>query len=440
VNRLRLAFVAAAAGLLVAAASSSGGAGPLPLRTAAAPSGPRLGITTGRGGTTLGWFDPVTLTPAGNQITLPFFLDAWRVSPDGSTLAVAHHPTSGSERGTLEFVDLRSMQLLRPAVPIGDWARAIGWTSPDRIDAVLGSCCSTQAWVVRVDPVARRVVARHLLGGSPFEVVHWRGSLVALRTPPTGIGRVALVVVGADGVARTVELKLIAAGYRRLGPAVDPIQRVRGAGVAVDQDTGRAFVVAADGLVAEVDLTTLAVSYHRPARPVSLLGRLAAWLQPDAAAKGMSGPVRDAIWLGDGLLAVTGTDYSARLSKQGKILEFTGRPAGVRIVDTRRWTVRTLDPGGTAAVVADGALLVTGGSFTSKPTGTTGSGMGLAAYGADGTRRFQLFAGRRAYVAVVSGGRAYVGVGGGTLSVVDLASGRVVGSAPVDIPYLIDAG
>ena len=153
----------------------------------------------------------------------------------------------------------------------------------------------------------------------------------------------------------------------------------------------------------------------------------------------MSGPIRDAIWLGDGLLAVTGTDYSAKLSKKGKLLEFAGRAAGVQIVDTRRWTIRTLDPGGNAAVVADGTLLVTGGSFTSKPTGTTSSRMGLVAYGADGSRRFQLFAGRRAYIAVVSGGRAYVSVGGRTLSVVDLVSGQVVGSAPLDIPYLIDA-
>jgi hypothetical protein len=290
-------------------------------------------------------------------------------------------------------------------------------------------CCSSQAWVIRVDPLARRVVTRHLLGGTLFDAVHWHGALVALRTPATGIGRAGVVVVGPDGATHTVELDRIAAGW-----GGGRTNRVRGAGVAVDQDTRRAFVVAAGGLVAEVDLATLAVSYHRPARPASLLGRLAAWLQPEAAAKGESGPVREATWLGDGLLAVTGMDYTEKFAKNGKLLESAGRPAGVQIVDTKRWTVRTLDPGGSTVVVADGTLLVTGGSFRTTDRATTWTGMGLVAYGADGARRFQLFARQRAYVSFVSGGRAYVSVGDAAASIVDLASGQVVGSAPRNLP------
>jgi hypothetical protein len=39
----------------------------------------------------------------------------------------------------------------------------------------------------------------------------------------------------------------------------------------------------------------------------------------------------------------------------------------------------------------------------------------------------------------VSGGRAYVSVGDAAASIVDLASGQVVASAPRNLPYLIDA-
>jgi hypothetical protein len=131
-------------------------------------------------------------------------------------------------------------------------------------------------------------------------------------------------------------------------------------------------------------------------------------------------------------------DYTEKFAKNGKLLESAGRPAGVQIVDTKRWTVRTLDPGGSTVVVADGTLLVTGGSFRTTDRATTWTGMGLVAYGADGARRFQLFARQRAYVSCVSGGRGYVSVGDAAASIVDLASGQLVGSAPRSLPYLID--
>ena len=108
-------------------------------------------------------------------------------------------------------------------------------------------------------------------------------------------------------------------------------------------------------------------------------------------------------------------------------------------MDTKRWTVRTLDPGGESVVVADGMLLVTGGTFRSTTAGTTSSGIGLSAYGSDRVRRFQILAGQRVYLSQVSGGRAYVYPNGGAPVVVDLASGQVVGPAPRDLPYLIDA-
>jgi hypothetical protein len=96
--------------------------------------------------------------------------------------------------------------------------------------------------------------------------------------------------------------------------------------------------------VAAVDLLSLTASYHRPTAAVSALGRLNAWLQPSAEAKGDDGPVRRAQWLGRGLLLVSGSNV------RGTTTDVESEPAGVDLIDTRRWTVRTLDPDGDSFV------------------------------------------------------------------------------------------
>jgi hypothetical protein len=103
------------------------------------------------------------------------------------------------------------------------------------------------------------------------------------------------------------------------------------------------------------------------------------------------------------------------------------RPAGLGLIDTRDWTVRTIDSSAGDVRVADGLLLATGGT---PP-------LGLAAYRFDGSPRFRLLAGRQAWIGQVHAGRAYVGVAGSdSVSVVDLATGDVVGrrAAP---PWLV---
>ena len=147
----------------------------------------------------------------------------------------------------------------------------------------------------------------------------------------------------------------------------------------------------------------------------------------------MNGPMRYGKWLGDGLVAVTGTDESAAIDANNQMVA-SGSPAGLAIVDTRDWTIRMLDRGANAVVPTDGLLLATGSSWTTQSNKPTG--MGLAAYGSDRALRFRLFAGAAAWVGVVSGGRAYVYRNGGeTASVVDLASGEVVGKRSGRLPY-----
>jgi hypothetical protein len=133
----------------------------------------------------------------------------------------------------------------------------------------------------------------------------------------------------------------------------------RDAGLAVDPAGGRAFVVAAGATVAEVDLAGLDVTYHSLRQPRSLLRRLAHWLVPPAEAKLAAGTWRSACWLGGGTLAVWGTDARVAGDTPAEFRSDT-RSSGIKLVDTRTWTVRALDPEATAVRWRAGRLLASG--------------------------------------------------------------------------------
>jgi len=62
--------------------------------------------------------------------------------------------------------------------------------------------------------------------------------------------------------------------------------------------------------------------------------------------------------------------------------------------------------------------------------------LGVAVYGPDRTRRFQLLPGRAARVGFVYRGRAYVSIADeSALRIVDLASGRIVGLRRQNAPW-----
>jgi hypothetical protein len=187
------------------------------------------------------------------------------------------------------------------------------------------------------------------------------------------------------------------------------------------------YVIQPDGPVAVVDLRTLAVSYHGLKASQSMLARIAAWLTPSAEAKNVSGHWRSGTWLGDGLIAITGSDTASDV----------GTPSGLAIVDTRDWSVRMLDLGADSVFVADGLLLATGG-INGGSTNSPPPGMGLAAYGTDWSLKFRLFDGSVVGVYYVLGNRAYVGnFESDAVSVVDLTSGHVIGRRQGPLPLLL---
>jgi hypothetical protein len=424
------AVLVGAAALAVAAVAGVGRSDSFPAPVAAAPSAPPTSPPLAILGEHLVRVDAETLAPLpGTPIDAGsggcasrgggeacWNVPPWSFSAGSSRLALARNGRFAVR--SVRLVDVARFRvdadLRLGGGPIG----ALAWLGPGPLLAVQEVCCSNAQRLLAVDVARRRVTARRALPGSVLRLEQARRELVLLLGRRGRVGEARLGVADAHGRLRVVRLGRIAAG---VSLEVTGMIRSRSSipGLAVDPAGRRAFVVA-PGLVAVIDLRSLAVSYHRPARSASLLARIHAWLEPNAEAKSAYGPSRVAHWLGGGLLAVTGSDAHGRTSK----------PAGLVLVDTRSWSVRTIDEKAVDVVAAGDLLLV------------TGNGLGLTAYGLDGKRRFRLFDGETTWIDRVFAGKAYVGISGaagpkGGLRVVDLARRRTIGERPMPIPWLL---
>jgi hypothetical protein len=267
---------------------------------------------------------------------------------------------------------------------------------------------------VVVDPRKRRVVRRIRWRGLVLTSAATHGGLVLLAPPSLRHGRprlgpARLVQVTVDGRVRSVRLDRIEAGRRDDGRG-----RVLFPALAVDRRANRAFVVAADrGLVAEVDLGSRRVAYHDLGEP------------PAAANGGLSQSFsRSARWLGASTLAVAGEDLPAsEPSRRSDPI-----PHGLRLVDTRTWTIRTIDPEAQTFDIA-GGLLLARRWYAEK--GRTP--MGVAAYDITGRPRWRRFSGSNATVWAPGGRQVYVDVGDHgkrRTHVVALSTGRTVRTLP----------
>jgi hypothetical protein len=97
----------------------------------------------------------------------------------------------------------------------------------------------------------------------------------------------------------------------------------------------------------------------------SRFSRARDWLDPAADAKISFGWSHEADWLGDGLVAVSGSDYHG----------LSSTPAGLKLIDTEAWAVRTLDPGAGVHRLAEGTLFALGGTRDGKTETETGMGV-----------------------------------------------------------------
>lgn len=374
--------------------------------------------------------DPVTLRPLpGRRVPPAGHSFGWSFSPDRSRLALG----SDAPRAELRLVDLKRMRVL------GDvkLARtgsvfATAWAGDRRLLAVVVTpgCCGLGGTIVTgVDAARRRVLWRRRLGGSLQAGERFRRSLVLVLGPPgRRIGGSRLVIVDPAGRVVSAPLRDIRSGLG--GSSAQGQDRfvtdVWNPGLAVDPSGARAFVVQAGAPVAEVDLRTRRVRYHSLSEPISLLGRLHDWLEPKAEAKADQGPTRRALWLGSGLLAVTGFDGHVGLDSSGRQAQWES-PAGLKLIDTRRWRVRTPDSRATDASFVAGTVLAWSLAWDSRTNKLTGNG--LSGYALDGSRRFHLYGHDPISGVQPLGSRVLVGGGSGSrffrrAALIDARSGR----------------
>jgi hypothetical protein len=345
--KLAAAVLAAAALALPAAQAAD--------RKSGAP--PVLGLDVAKNGVyRLAWFDPWTLeTLRGRKAPLGRSTGSWSFSPDRSVLAVAAAQTGYQDRGLLKlrFVNARGMRVLGE-VALGRWPfDSVAWLRADRLLAVVRADSS----IAVVDPSRRSLVRWVPLVRPPVNVVRLPDGLALLLGSEGSFAPAVVAVVDAEGVLRTVTLDRISIGnvFNEQGKI-----EVRTPGFALDAAGDRAFVVGTDFTVAEIDLDTLRVAYHGGSAR--------------SPAKYAYGPARYAVWLGNGVLAAAGVDYSGDETK--------GEPVGLRLIETRDWSTQLVDP-------SVGYVWRAAGNPIFFAT-AAGPSTHFDAYGMDGTLRYQL--------------------------------------------------
>jgi hypothetical protein len=396
--------------------------------------GPLVGVISSDNlATELARLDPRTLRPLpGGRLKLTGSWPLLAVAPDRSTAVL------GSEAGELTVIDLVHLRQLGvvktdlPGAAIFGW----GWVGRSRL-LLINTSQQAAAEVLAVDVSTRRVVRRQHVNGVVQGYARLPCGLALLVTPANAIGRARLVVADANAGLRTVTLAEINAGFKQFDDSDGSGPRMEQAvpGIAADPAGRRIYVVSGGGPLAEVDLASLGVTYHRLGRSASPWQRLARWWAPPAEAKILSGPSRNALWLGDGQLVVTGYDGSAA----GHHMEI---PSGLELIDTANWTVRQVDRHSSSAMLAAGRLLAFGTAFGTGPDGAN-QGFGLTLYGPGDRQPVHRFGAKQVSWIQVNGDLAYVQLMDANLSdaegyaVMDLHSGRLLHQVTGTVPELL---
>jgi hypothetical protein len=367
-----------------------------------------LAIESSRGQDFLLRVDRQSLRPVSKRLALGGHAYAWSFSPDGRRLALGVDRASG-----VRIVDVRRLRRLGQVRTWSGGISAIAWVSPRRL---IGW---EPAGLFMLDPIARKRLDSPRASGEVVSAQRVGNQLVLLMAPNQEIGPAHLAVVGADGVVQTVPLERIRAGMlpedNGMGQSYRP--------AVISDKLGHVFVLGAGGdPAAEVDLARLAVTYHQPHHARSVLTRFWNWLEPSAAAKlPLTGSFRDALWLGDGKIAVWG--YESIPVGTDRV---EAKPTGLSVVDTGDWVARTIDADAWQAGFAGGTLLA------SYQKG------GLNGYALDGARRYHLFGDDALGVVATYGSRAFVAFDRKPLHVIDATTGRVLGTRRA-LPRLLDS-
>ena len=256
-------------------------------------------------------------------------------------------------------------------------AYGIAWPVAQRLIAFSGSYLAPR--IVTISIPDGQTVGVHEERAEWFATQPTALGVVALGAPSRRVGPARLLLARPDGSALRVSLDQVPAGTERLRRRPGWARRQFLPALAVDEAGARAFVVAAHRrLVAEVDLTSGALTYHPFA---SGSGRA-------SAAKGvLRGAYREASWLGNGMLAVSGEDRRDPTDHRDPTLI---KPFGLQLLDTATWTTKVLNPLLRWYVRAGPVLL---GSDVLPFPPIRSRATGLVVYSLDGRRLFTRFRG-----------------------------------------------
>lgn len=292
--------------------------------------------------------DPATLAPMGPSASLHSSSQAAAFSPNGSLLAFVEW---AGNRSSVRVLSLSRMQWqAQLPLRLATGTLIVRWLDSRRLFVFAERPDGLRVFVL--DAVRNRLstarrIPGHLTDRQQVAVGRTRAAVLIRAAQKIGPARIA--VVSSVGPTRIVTLKQIHEG------AID--REIYRPSLVADPTADRAYVVG--GIrdpVAAVNLRTLAVAYRRPLA--------------SADASDVAGAERVTVWLGGSRFAVAGWDDGAPGSDS--------RLLGLRVVDTRSWRARTLDPDTDYVCVAGHSLV------GHHPDGT------LVVFGFDGVRRLEL--------------------------------------------------
>jgi hypothetical protein len=336
--------------------------------------------------------DPATLALIGPSARLNSSSTAAAFSPDGSLLAFVEW---AGARPSLRVLNLSRMRW-RAQVQLGlaTGTVIVRWLNSSRVLVFAEQPDGLRVLVL--DTIRNRLsIAKRIAGhlSDRPQVAVGRTRAAVLIRAVRKIGAVRVAVVSSAGSARIVTLEQIHEG------AID--RKIYRPSLVADPTTDQAYVVG--GIrdpVAAINLRTLAVSYRRPLA--------------STGASDVAGAERMTVWLGGGRFAVAGWDDGAPGSDS--------RLLGLRVVNTRSWQTRTLDPHTDYLCVAGHSLV------GHHPDGA------LVVFGFDGVRRLELTpVDAPAFPVPVASNDHYLYLpdpGAGAL-VADLVSRRFIGRLPI---------
>ena len=369
--------------------------------------------------------DTSSLRPLPRSVRLDEPAEGWAWDPDGSRAAVV---TAGA--AALRLLDLQRMRTLA-TVRVGARGAlaAVSWPRSDRIWLVLapaGCCARGPTTVVIVDALRRRVIARRRFAAGLVRVTETPDGPVLLLAPPSFIGLAEVATVDLRGNVDSMRLDDVLAGAQ----SAQGVVHVRRPAIAVDPHRRHAYVVSVRSEIVEVDLQHWRARLHRLSARSSLLERPRGRVDPRAEAQPpLVGRERTATWLEPGVIAVSGHDSDVLRRSTGALEQGT-RPAGVQVIDVRRWQTRTLDQHAAEVHAAAGLLLA-----ADRRRG------GLTAYEPDGDRAFHVLENEPTEILASAGSLAYVRTNPGRrMHVVDLERGRVIATRTGQSPRLLPTG